>query len=92
MTCKELLIEGSVGKWYNVSTFYGEFNVRFDVQETFSVKLHVFSIASIDDIDKRIQVLEDMFKYAALNMIDKVVFRNNNYIMEVTIDILETRE
>ena len=92
MNCKELLEIGVKGEWYNITTHDGVFNVKFDIRKPTGFSGYLFSIENMPEKEKRIQVLEDMFKFAATSGEDKAIFKNNNCVMEVTFDVLETAE
>ena len=92
MTCRELLINGNINNWYEVSTSFGLFKVCFrqSSKTDNTLKLKAFSIAEIPDQNQRVQVIENMLKYATENSVEKVLFSNNKFTMTVIIDILET--
>lgn len=90
MTCRNLLEEGNIDTWYEVSSSDGVYNVIFEKVNIKDESLLTFSIAGMIKIEDKVKVLEMMFYYATISSLERVNFINNNSIFEVTIDILET--
>lgn len=92
MSSDELLSQGVLKTWYDVSTSSGEYKVYFgERKKDIDNSLKLFSIAGENDRQVRLGIIEDMLKYAADNNVERVAFRNSGGESEVIIDVLETK-
>jgi len=92
MTCRNLLEEGIIDTWYEISSSDGVYNIIFKKVSIKDESLLTFSIKDMIKIEDKVKVLEMMLHYA-ISGLERVNFINGyGTLFEVTIDILEAAE